>query len=147
VCRLEAQKLWRFRGIYHSVLNDCAILCSIFPCDQILWRGASVCGCGYLIAAGHYTTIGTASESISVLTYKFTRILLVPYQQGSTLRTGEEPVDESGEGLERTRHGASCSASSEREDEPGKSLSGPPGSLLPELPQVASLNRARTCRG
>jgi len=86
-------------------------------------------------------------ESISGLTYKFTRILLVPYQQGSTLRIGEEPVDESGEGLERTRHGASCSASSEREDEPGKSLSGPPGSLLPELPQAASLNRARTCRG
>jgi hypothetical protein len=39
------------------------------------------------------------------------------------------------------------SASSEREDEPGKSLSGLPGSLLPELPQVASLSRARTCRG
>jgi len=69
------------------------------------------------------------------------------YQQGSTLGIEEEPVDESGEGLERTRHGASCPASSEREDEPGKSLSGPPGSLLPELPQVTSLNRARTCRG
>ena len=39
------------------------------------------------------------------------------------------------------------SASSERENEPGKSLSSSPGSLLPELPQVASLSRARTCQG
>jgi hypothetical protein len=54
---------------------------------------------------------------------------------------------ESGEGLQITMHRASSSASSEGEDEPGKSLSGLPGSLLPELPQVASLSRARTCRG
>jgi len=77
--QVSGQKLWRFRGIYHSVLNDCAILCSIFPCDQILWRGASVCGCGYLIAAGHYTTIGMASRKIALNPWRSVALLLLMF--------------------------------------------------------------------